>query len=174
MPAAAVADPGADLAIRAMTPEDWPDVARIYAEGIATGDATFERDVPTWDAFDDGHLEQVRLVAERGGGVLGWLALSAWSARAVYRGVAWESVYVAKDARGQGIGRRLLEAAIEASEAAGFWTLLAGVEAENAASLAVHERAGFRRIGSQERVGRDPAGRWRDVILLERRSSMIG
>jgi L-amino acid N-acyltransferase YncA len=157
-----------------MTSDDWPDVARIYGEGIATGDAIFERDVPTWDAFDAGHLEEVRLVAERDGRVLGWLALSPWSARAVYRGVAWESIYVAEDARGQGIGRRLLAAAIEASEAAGFWTLLAGIEAENAASLAVHERAGFRRIGSQERVGRDPAGRWRDVILLERRSTMVG
>jgi L-amino acid N-acyltransferase YncA len=169
-----VAEAGPDLEIRAMTPDDWPDVARIYAEGIATGDATFEGNVPTSAEFDAGHLDQVRLVAQRDGRIRGWLALSAWSARAVYRGVAWESVYVAEDARGHGIGRRLLDAAIQDSEAAGFWTLLAGIEAENAASLAVHERAGFRRIGTQERVGRDPAGRWRDVILLERRSTKVG
>jgi L-amino acid N-acyltransferase YncA len=157
-----------------MTPGDWPDVARIYAEGIATGDATFEREVPSWSDFDRGHLAAVRLVAEHEGRVVGWLALSPWSSRAVYRGVAWESVYVAAAARGHGIGRRLLEAAIARSEAAGFWTLLAGIEAENAASFAVHERVGFRRIGTQERVGRDPAGRWRDVILLERRSLLAG
>jgi L-amino acid N-acyltransferase YncA len=157
-----------------MTPDDWPDVARIYAEGIATGDATFERDVPRWPEFDQAHLSEARLVAEPAGRVVGWVALSPWSSREVYRGVAWESVYVAAEARGRGIGRQLLGAAIEASEAARIWTLLAGIEAENAASLAVHERAGFRRIGVQERVGRDPAGRWRDVVLFERRSPTVG
>jgi L-amino acid N-acyltransferase YncA len=157
-----------------MTPADWPDVARIYAEGIATGDATFEQDVPTWPEFDDAHRPEARLVGESAGRIVGWIALSPWSSRAVYRGVAWESVYVAAEARGRGAGRRLLAAAIDASEAAGIWTLLAGIEAENAASLAVHERAGFRRIGTQERIGRDPSGRWRDVVLFERRSPTVG
>jgi L-amino acid N-acyltransferase YncA len=100
--------------------------------------------------------------------------LSGYSGRAVYSGVAWESVYVAARARGSGVGRRLLEALIERSEAAGIWTLLAGVQIENAASLVLHERVGFRRIGLQERVGRDPTGRWRDVVLLERRSTLAG
>ena len=153
---------------------DWSAVAAIYGEGIATGDATFESSVPSWNAFDRDHRPDVRLVAEMRGRVVGWVALTPWSSREVYRGVAWESVYVAADARGQRIGARLLQAVTDASEAAGIWTLLAGIEAENTASLAVHERAGFRRIGVQERVGRDPAGRWRDVILYERRSRIVG
>ena len=157
-----------------MAQGDWPAVAGIYLEGIATGDATFERDVPSWPDFDRAHLAEARLVAESAARIIGWVALSPWSTREVYRGVAWESVYVASDARGRGIGRQLIEAAIDVSEAAGIWTLLAGIEAENAASVAVHERAGFRRIGMQERVGRDPAGRWRDVILFERRSPVVG
>jgi phosphinothricin acetyltransferase len=106
--------------------------------------------------------------------VLGWTALSPYSGRAVYAGVAWESVYVAANARGKGVGRALLSTLIPASEAAGVWTLLAGVQAENAASLALHVAVGFRRIGVQERVGRDAAGLWRDVVLLERRSEVVG
>ena len=107
-------------------------------------------------------------------GVVGWTALGGYSARTVYRGVAWESVYVGADARRRGVGRALLEALITDSETAGFWTLMAGVLADNAASLALHEGVGFRRVGVQERMGQDAAGRWRDVVLLERRSSLIG
>jgi L-amino acid N-acyltransferase YncA len=159
-----------------MTPGDWPEVRRIYVDGIATGDATLERDAPDWDHFDRSHRADCRFVAREadGGSVVGWVALTAYSARRVYLGVAWESVYVAADKRGRGIGRALLEAVISASEAAGLWMLMAGVMAENAASLALHERVGFRRVGVQRSVGRDSAGRWRDVVLLERRSGVVG
>jgi L-amino acid N-acyltransferase YncA len=155
-----------------MKPADWQAVRRIYTEGIATGDATLEREAPDWDHFDRSHRPDCRLVARetKAGAVLGWVALTAYSSRRVYSGVAWESVYVAADARGRGVGRALLEAVIPASESAGFWTLLAGVMAENTASLNLHEGVGFRRVGVQRALGRDPSGRWRDVVLLERRS----
>ena len=163
------------MIIDAMTPDDWPAVRRIYAEGIATGDATLEREAPDWNHFDRSHPVECRLVARDGTGeVLGWTALGGYSSRKVYSGVAWESVYVAAEARGRGVGRALLEALIPASEAAGFWTLLAGVIADNAASLALHERVGFRRIGVQRALGQDPTGRWRDVVVLERRSTTVG
>ena len=156
-----------------MTPADWPEVRKIYADGIATGDATLEREAPDWDHFDRSHRSDCRLVARDGADepVLGWVALTAYSARRVYSGVAWESVYVAAEARGRGVGRALLEAVIPASEAAGFWTLLAGVMAENTASLRLHERVGFHQAGVLRALGRDPTGRWRDVVLLERRSA---
>jgi len=162
--------------VEPMTPEDWPQVRRIYEEGIATGTATLERAAPDWSHFDHSHRHDCRLVArdQPGGPALGWTALSAYSARRVYAGVAWESVYVAANARGHGVGRTLLEALIEASEAAGLWTLMAGIQADNVASLALHETVGFRRIGVQVAVGRDPSGRWRDVVLLERRSTVVG
>jgi phosphinothricin acetyltransferase len=164
------------LLVEPMTLDDWPEVRRIYEEGIATGNATLERAAPDWSHFDHSHRHDCRLVArdQAGGPVLGWTALSAYSSRRVYAGVAWESVYVAAIARGRGVGRTLLEALIPASEAAGLWTLIAGVQAENAASLVLHESVGFRRIGVQVAVGKDPSGRWRDVVLLERRSSSIG
>lgn len=159
-----------------MEPTDWPAVRRIYAEGIATGDATLEREAPDWDHFDRSHRRDCRLVARRtpGGPVVGWVALTAYSARRVYRGVAWESVYVAADERGTGVGRALLEALVPASEAAGFWTLLAGIMAENVPSLALHQRCGFERIGVMHAMGRDATGRWRDVVIMERRSAVVG
>jgi L-amino acid N-acyltransferase YncA len=163
------------MIIDAMTLGDWPAVRRIYAEGIATGDATLEREAPDWNHFDHSHPVECRLVARDGTGeVLGWTALGGYSSRKVYSGVAWESVYVGADARGHGVGRALLEALIPASEAAGYWTLLAGVIADNAASLALHEGVGFRRIGVQRALGQDAAGRWRDVVVLERRSTTVG
>ena len=163
------------LTIEPMTVADWPEVRRIYAEGISTGDATLEREAPDWSHFDHSHPTDGRLVARDGSGaVVGWTALSGYSARKVYGGVAWESVYVAAASRGSGVGRALLEAVIAASEAAGYWTLFAGVLAENARSLALHERVGFRRVGVQERMGQDGTGRWRDVVLLERRSPRVG
>lgn len=168
--------PADPVLIAPMTEVDWLEVHRIYAQGIATGDATLEREAPDWDHFDRSHRHDCRFVARdrAGGPVVGWVATSSVSARRVYRGVAWESVYVAEGARGRGVGRALLEALIHASEAAGIWTLQAGVLADNAASLAVHERAGFRQVGVQRRLGQDRTGRWRDVVLLERRSETVG
>lgn len=159
------------IRVEDMTAADWPAVRRIYQEGIATGDATLEREAPDWDHFDRSHRHDCRLVArlDPDGPVVGWVALTAYSSRRVYAGVAWESVYVAADARGRGVGRALLAAIIDAADAAGLWTLIAGVMAENVASLALHERAGFRRVGTMEALGQDPSGRWRDVVLLERR-----
>lgn len=163
--------PTADAVIEPMTADDWPAVERIYAAGIATGLATFERATPDWERFDAGHRPDGRFVARRpdDGAVLGWVATSPYSGRAAYAGVAWESVYVAPDVQGQGIGRRLLEHVIAYADEAGLWTLCAGVMADNAASLAVHQRVGFRVIGVQERISKDATGRWRDVVLLERR-----
>jgi len=159
-----------------MTEADAAAVIRIYAEGIATTNASLERSAPDWDHFDRTHRADCRFIArdEMTGDVLGWTALGNYSPRAVYRGVAWESVYVAAEARGRGVGRALLEALIPASEAAGVWTLLAGVLADNTASLALHEHVGFRQVGVQRGMGQDAAGRWRDVVLLERRSATVG
>jgi phosphinothricin acetyltransferase len=164
------------LRIEPMTGGDWPEVRHIYAEGIATTNATLESEAPDWNHFDHSHRRDCRLVARdrAGGSVLGWTALTAYSARRVYAGVAWESVYVGAGARGQGVGRALLEAVIPASEAAGLWTLLAGVLVDNAASLALHEAVGFRRVGVEHGLGQDATGRWRDVVLLERRSRVVG
>src|SRR3954447_1494903 len=167
---------GQSIVMAPMTAADWPAVRRVYAEGIATGDATLEDQVPDWGHFDRSHPLECRFVARAGAGgsIVGWTALGHYSGRKVYSGVAWESVYVAADARGRGVGRALLEALIPSSEAAGYWTLLAGVLADNAASLALHEAVGFRRVGTQVGMGQDPRGRWRDVVLFERRSETVG
>lgn len=169
-------DPEPRIRIEPMTAADWPAVHRIYAQGIATGDATLEREAPDWNHFDHSHPAECRLVARDGpsGLVVGWTALGGYSARRVYSGVAWESVYVAEGARGLGVGRALLTVLIAESEAAGFWTLFAGVLVENAASLALHGSVGFREVGVQRGIGQDAAGRWRDVVLLERRSEVVG
>jgi phosphinothricin acetyltransferase len=164
----------ASLEISEMTPSEWPEVRRIYEEGIATGRATFETQAPEWDAWDGSHRRECRFVAWRGGRVVGWIALSAVSRRHVYRGVAEVSVYVGEEARGSGVGRALFERLIPASEAAGIWTVQAGVQAENTASLALHDAMGFRRVGIRDGFGQDAAGVWRDVVLLERRSASVG
>lgn len=163
-----------DLVLEPMTADDGPAVLAIYGQGIATGVATFETVVPEWRAWHASHHRDCRFVARVDGRIVGWTALARYSSRSVYAGVAWESVYVDASARGRGVGLALLRALIPASEEAGVWTLIAGVQAENSASLALHERAGFRRMGVQERIGRDATGIWRDVVLLERRSSIIG
>jgi L-amino acid N-acyltransferase YncA len=150
----------------------WDEVARIYAQGIATGNATFETEVPSWEAWDASHLADHRLVALRDGEVAGWAALSHVSDRCVYGGVAEESVYVAEEARGQGVGGELLEALIASSESAGIWTIQTGIFPENEASVRLHERVGFRIVGTRERLGR-LNGVWRDVLLLERRSAAV-
>ena len=155
-----------------MRPEHWPDVARIYAEGIATANATFETDVPSWDAWDAAHLAEHRFVAVRDGAVVGWVAVSAVSGRCVYAGVVEESVYVAEEARGQGVGRMLLEHLVASTEAAGIWTIETGIFPENEVSVRLHERAGFVVLGRRERLGK-LHGVWRDVLFLERRSDLV-
>ena len=158
--------------IRDLRPGDWSEVAAIYRDGIATGDATFDTDVPSWEQWDAAH-PQHRVVAVDDGSVLGWAALSPASDRCCYAGVAEVSVYVASQARGGGVGRALLEALIERAEAAGVWTIQAGIFPENEASLALHERCGFRVVGVRERLGQ-MNGVWRDVVFLERRSKEVG
>jgi phosphinothricin acetyltransferase len=162
----------ASIGIRDLRPEDWPEVARIYREGIETGHATFETSVPSWPDWDAAHLPAHRLVAVLDGRVVGWAALSPVSQRCVYAGVAEHSVYVAAAARGRGVGRELLGALIASSERAGIWTLESGVFPENEASVALHVAVGFRIVGVRERLGRRD-GVWRDVLLLERRSEVV-
>jgi L-amino acid N-acyltransferase YncA len=157
------------MQIRALDESDWPHVSRVYAEGIATGNATFEVEPPAWERWDAAH-PALRLVAVEDGRVAGWAALSPYSDRRCYRGVAEESVYVAASARGKGVGRALLGELIALAEADGYWTLLAGVFPENVASLALHESMGFRVVGTHQGLG-ELDGVWRDVILLERRST---
>jgi L-amino acid N-acyltransferase YncA len=158
-------DPG----IRAMEPTDWPRVRSIYAAGIAGGNATFETEPPGWNAFDAGHLNDLRLVATDGDEVIGWAAASPVSDRCAYSGVVENSVYVDPEHQGRGVGRLLLSALIAASEKAGIWTMQTGIFPENTASLSLHEACGFRVVGRRERLGQ-LEGRWRDVMLLERRS----
>lgn len=160
------------MEIRDLRPADWPEVAEIYEDGIRTGNATFETAAPSWEAWDAAHSEH-RLVAFLDGRIAGWAALSPASERCCYRGVAEESVYVAAWARGRGVGRALLEELIERSEAAGIWTLTAGIFPENAASVRLHMVCGFRLVGVRERLG-ELDGVWRDVLLLERRSEVVG
>jgi len=156
-----------------MVPTDWPEVSRIYQEGIETGEATFETDVPSWEEWDAAKLTICRLVATGGDSVVGWAALSPVSRRHVYRGVAEPSIYVGSVARGLGVGRELLAALIEASESAGIWTLQTAIFPENDVSIRLHEGLGFRIVGTRERIG-SHHGRWRDVVLMERRSDRVG
>jgi phosphinothricin acetyltransferase len=151
-----------------MTEADWPAVAAIWAEGIATGNATFETEPPSWAAFDATRKSEGRFVAEDGGTVVGWAALSAVSSRPCYAGVAENSVYVASAARGRGVGTALMEALTAAAAAAGIWTIQTSVFPENAASIALHERAGFRVVGRRERIA-ELGGVWRDTLFLELR-----
>jgi len=158
------------MQIRALDESDWPHVAAAYADGIRTGNATFETETPTWEAFDEGH--SLSLVAELDECVAGWAALSPKSSRCCYRGVAENSVYVAEWARGRGVGRVLLDELIAQSEAEGVWTLEAGIFPENEASIALHLACGFRLVGVRERLG-ELGGVWRDVLLFERRSALV-
>jgi L-amino acid N-acyltransferase YncA len=164
---------GPAILIEEMRQEDWPAERAIYLEGIATGNATFEQTAPEWEKWNAGHLLAARIVARSNGTVLGWAALSGVSSRCVYAGVAEVSIYVAEQARGRGVGRQLMARLIADSEAEGLWTLQAGIFPENVASIALHERAGFRIVGKRERLGQ-MNGRWRDVVLMERRSVAAG
>ena len=161
------------MQIRSMQNGDWPRVAEIYEEGLATGQATFETTVPTYEQWDAAHLPGCRLVADDDGDVIGWGALVRVSKRSVYKGVAEASVYIAKDHRARGIGGDLLDALIEASESEGIWTLQASVFPENEASLLLLQSRRFRMVGNRVRIARHD-GRWRDTVLLERRSTRVG
>jgi phosphinothricin acetyltransferase len=160
------------VSLRELRPEDWPAVRAIYEEGIRGGDATFETETPSWEKWDEAHSE-LRLVAERDGPVVGWAALSPVSSRCCYDGVGEVSVYVAEEARCGGLGRALLDELVKRSEQGGYWTLTAGVFPENEASIRLHKACGFREVGVRERLG-ELHGVWRDVLLLERRSTLVG
>jgi L-amino acid N-acyltransferase YncA len=153
-----------------MSADDWPAVRSIYLEGIATGNATFEKAAPDRERWDEGHLPTCRLVARAADEVVGWAALSPVSRRPVYAGVAEVSVYISERARGQGVGTALLARLVADSEREGIWTLQAGIFPENTASIELHQRAGFRVVGVREKLG-SMDGRWRDVVLMERRTS---
>ena len=162
-----------ELSINGMKRADWQAVRSIYEEGIVTGDATFEAEAPPWEEWDNRFCGSCRLVAKAGDEIVGWAALSPVSSRCVYGGVAEVSVYVAASARGQGVGRSLLEKLVEESENAGFWTLQAGIFPENIASMELVKSCGFREVGYRERLGQ-MYDRWRDVIIVERRSDIVG
>jgi L-amino acid N-acyltransferase YncA len=161
---------GLELLIRDLRPDDWAEVAAIYRDGMRGGMATFETEVPQWDAWHEAH--PLRVVAEIDERVLGWAALGRVSPRWAYRGVGETSVYIARDARGKGVGKTLLEALIAKSERAGFWTLESSIFPENEASLKLHHRVGFRVVGVRKRVAKRD-GLWRDTVLMERRSEVI-
>jgi phosphinothricin acetyltransferase len=161
------------IKIRPFQEEDWPAVRAIYQQGIATKNATFEKRPKAWEDWNRTVRPDCRLVAVHENEVVGWAALSPVSNRTVYAGVGEVSLYVAAGHRGRGIGARLLTALIEASEAAGIWTLQAGIFPENVASLELHRKCGFRQVGRREKLGQ-MAGVWRDVVLMERRSKIVG
>jgi L-amino acid N-acyltransferase YncA len=160
------------MSIGSLEAAHWPEVARIYEEGIASGNATFETLVPEWETWDASHLAEHRFVAVRDGVVVGFAAASGVSDRCVYGGVVENSVYVTEAARGSGVGRLLLERLIASTEASGIWTIQSGIFPENEASLALHERVGFRVVGRRSRLGM-LHGTWRDVLLVERRSDVV-
>jgi L-amino acid N-acyltransferase YncA len=161
--------PPPTIELRPLLADDWAAVAEIYWDGMRDGLATFETEVPAWAEWDTAHFRDHRLVADLLGDVIGWAALAPVSSRPCYRGVAEDSIYVARAARGLGIGRRLLEALIAGGEQAGLWTIQTSIFPENRASLALHERCGFRVVGRRERIARRD-GVWRDTVFLERRS----
>ncbi len=162
-----------DYLIEYMTPDSWPDVSRIYQEGIVTKQATFETKVPAWEAWDVAHRKDCRLVARLNNKIVGWAALSNVSSRCVYAGVAEVSIYIDAEFRGQGIGNLLMEALVTASEEQGIWTLLSGIFPENIASLHLHRKHGFITLGTEDRIGKMD-DTWRDVVKLQRRSKVAG
>lgn len=162
-----------DIVIEEMTEDSWINVARIYESGIATKNATFEKQAPDWDSWNNAHRKDCRLVAKINKRIVGWAALSNVSSRCVYSGVAEVSVYIDYEYRGKGIGDKLMDSLIKESETQGIWTLQAGIFPENTGSLRLHHKHGFRTIGIKERIGKMD-DKWRDVALLERRSKIIG
>lgn len=162
-----------EISIRAMAAADWASVRAIYRAGIATGQATFETETPSWTNWNEAHVPAPRLVAVSGEAIVGWAALSPVSSRSVYRGVVEVSVYVDEDARGRGVGLLLLAALVRESEKEDIWTLQASIFPENAASISLHKACGFREVGTRRRIGKLHRV-WRDTVLLERRSESVG
>ncbi len=163
-----------ELMIRAMKPEDWNVVEAIYREGIDTKTATFQKETPTYEDWDKSHVKNCRFVAQRNGIVVGWAALSPYSSRCVYSGVAEVSIYIKADCRGQKVGERLMQELIRESEEEGFWTLQSGIFEINKASQALHKKMGFRMIGYRERIAQDHDGVWQNTVIMERRSTIVG
>lgn len=163
-----------DVVIRSMNEKDWPVISEIYRQGIETGKATFQIDVPAYDEWNAAHIQRCRFVAMAGGKVVGWAALSKVSSRCVYGGVAEVSIYIAEGYRRKGIGQQLLQYLIEESEKADFWMLQSGIMEDNAASVRLHEKCGFRIVGYREKIGKDVRGKWRNNVLMEKRSHVIG
>jgi len=163
-----------DYKIDKMIQSDWEQVANIYLEGIKTGIATFQTKIPTWENWNNSHIASCRLVVRSGDILLGWCALSPTSSRCVYEGVAEVSIYISEKYKGQGIGTVLLTNLIRLSEENGFWTLHSGIIKENAASISLHEKCGFRQIGIREKIAKMNNEKWLDVILMERRSKIVG
>ena len=163
-----------NIAIRNMEKSDWPVVAEIYRQGIATGKATFQNEIPNYEEWNTAHIPRCRFVATDGETIVGWAALSGVSSRCVYAGVAELSIYIAENARGMGTGQILLNYLIQESEKAGFWLLQSGIMEDNVSSIKLHEKCGFRMVGYRERIGRDSNGKWRSTILMERRSQITG
>lgn len=161
------------MQIRAMQASDWKQVSKIYADGIAGRNATFETQVPSWVTWHEKHLQVARLVAEENGIILGFVALGAVSHREVYRGVTENTIYIANDAQGKGVGSALMQAMIDESEAAGIWSILATTFESNTGSIAFHQKFGFRLIGYRERIAKLD-GIWRNTVMLERRSKVVG
>ena len=162
-----------NIVFRSMKKDDWISVAEIYRQGIESGNATFQRDIPTWDEWDSGHIKTCRIVASINNEIAGWATLTSVSGRLVYAGVAEISVYVSNLFKGQKIGTQLLERLISESEKEGYWTLQAAIFPENKASLKIHLNLGFRNVGFREKIGK-MSDIWRDTILLERRSQKVG
>jgi len=163
-----------DVIIRSINKNDWPSVSEIYRQGIETGKATFQSDIPAYSEWDAAHIQECRFVAVLGGRVVGWTALSKVSSRCVYHGVAEVSIYIAAEARGMGIGKLLMNQLILESEKSGFWLLQSGIMEDNETSIGLHETCGFRKVGYRERIGRDNHGKWRSTVLMERRSAITG
>jgi L-amino acid N-acyltransferase YncA len=162
-----------EFAVEEMQLHDWKAVVEIYTQGLATGQATFETHAPSWEQWDANHIRECRLVARANGVVLGWAALSLVSRRSVYAGVAEVSIYISSSARGQGVGRALMKVLINRSEDHGYWTLQSSVFPENIGSVALHLNHGFREIGRRKRIAK-LAGVWRDTVMFERRSLLVG
>ena len=163
-----------DFIIRPMNEQDWPDVAEIYRQGIATGKATFQSEIPEYKDWNASHLSICRYVAVADEEITGWIALSGVSSRCVYRGVAEVSVYIAERNRKSGIGQKLLEYLTSQSEKSGIWLLQSGIMEDNSASIHLHEKCDFRTVGYREKIGCDISGRWRNTVLMERRSRTTG